>query len=177
MTRNLYCIIGPSGSGKTTLAEHLAKHGYREAKSYTTRACRGGDDVNSYKFVTEDFFMQMVSRGEMLEYVEYDGCYYGTHLLSLLSSDFIIIELEGARTLRRKYKERPIRVIGLNASTDALEARLSTRSDKSVERVAEDKVRFHNLSHHSDCYISGRTIEETVDIALDYIKRCEGEVT
>lgn len=60
ITKNLYLLIGPSGSGKTTLMAGLKKLGYSEAISYTTRPCRGPDDIGSYHFVSEKIFHYMV---------------------------------------------------------------------------------------------------------------------
>lgn len=174
MTNNLYCIVGPSGSGKSTLAASLAEKGFRETRSHTTRACRGGSDVNAYHFVSEGKFRQMIATGEMLEHVEYAGNYYGTSVQELMVSDFILVELGGVKNLKQHYKGRPIKVIGLNASTEELKSRLASRTDDSPNRVEDDKSRFHNLSAVCDCYISSRSAQDTLEIALDFILLSEG---
>lgn len=174
MTKNLYCIVGPSGSGKSTLAARLAANGYSEARSHTTRKCRGGDDIWSYNFVTDERFQAMICDGEMLEYVEYAGNYYGTTYTSLMVCDFILVELQGVKNFREKYSDRPIKVIGLDASPEELKRRLSERTDDSAARVEDDKHRFWNLQRQVDCYINGKSIDETVWAALNFIQLCEG---
>ena len=177
MTRNLYCIVGPSGSGKSTLAAGLAKQGYKETISHTTRPCRGGSDVNSYVFVTDKQLRAMVCDGVMLEYVEYAGHYYGTAMSALLTTDFILVDLPGVKNLRKKYNVRPIKVIGLTAGTAELQQRLSDRTDDSASRVEDDRQRFWHLREQADIVIEGKSIEETLQAALEFIKECEEGVS
>ena len=85
----LLCVSGPSGVGKGTVIRRLRelRPGLVHSISATTRPMRPGEvDGVSYHFVTRERFEQMISSGEVLEYDEYCGNYYGTPLTSLLDS-------------------------------------------------------------------------------------------
>jgi guanylate kinase len=77
----LIVLTGPSGVGKGTLLRSLLK---RHPELYlsvsaTTRQPRPGEiDGKHYYFVSRDKFEQMVTAGELLEWAEYAGNYYGT---------------------------------------------------------------------------------------------------
>ena len=77
----LLVVSGPSGAGKGTicqiLREQLPDLGY--SISVTTRQPRVGEvDVKSYFFKTVPEVQEMIAKGELLEYAEVYGNYYGT---------------------------------------------------------------------------------------------------
>jgi len=82
----LLCVSGPSGVGKGTVIRCLREQqpDLIHSISATTRAMRPGEsDGVSYHFVTRERFEQMIAAGEVLEYDEYCGNYYGTPLAPL----------------------------------------------------------------------------------------------
>ena len=82
MTNGLLLVFsGPSGVGKDTVLHELLRQNdsVRLSVSATTRSPRPGEiDGKDYFFVTREHFQEMIERGEMLEYAEYCGNYYGT---------------------------------------------------------------------------------------------------
>ena len=77
----LFVVSAPAGCGKDTILEQLFARtdtaGY--SVSATTRAPREGEvDGVHYHFKTREQFEQMIRGGEVLEYTEYCGNYYGT---------------------------------------------------------------------------------------------------
>ena len=77
----LIVISGFAGSGKGTITKELIKRydNYRVSVSATTRNPRPGEvDGKDYFFITRDKFEEMIAAGELLEYAEYVGNYYGT---------------------------------------------------------------------------------------------------
>ena len=79
--RYLLVVSGPSGAGKDTVVSRMMqKHPEIEISvSATTRAPRAGEtDGENYYFLTNEQFEEKIDRGEMLEYVNYCGKYYGT---------------------------------------------------------------------------------------------------
>ena len=82
MNKGLPIVISaPSGCGKDTILEQLYKKNSNltQSVSATTRAMREGEiDGVSYHFTTADAFEKMIANGEVLEYTQYCGNYYGT---------------------------------------------------------------------------------------------------
>ena len=76
----LFVVSAPSGTGKTTLCENLrATPDFIYSVSCTTRPPRPGEvDGVDYHFLSREDFQRKIDRGEMLEYAEVHGNYYGT---------------------------------------------------------------------------------------------------
>lgn len=75
-------LVGPSGAGKTTIATRLV-HDYPDrfipSVSATTRRPRAGERTGrEYHFVTRSGFEAMIASGELIEWAEVHGEYYGT---------------------------------------------------------------------------------------------------
>lgn len=79
MTRQvLITLTGPSCAGKTTLEERLIARGAARVISNTTRAPRAGEvDGVHYKFRDHHWFDRQRAIGGLVEYVEFNGNYYG----------------------------------------------------------------------------------------------------
>ena len=151
----LIVISGPSGCGKGTVLKELRDlNKYKFSISATTRAPRGGeiDGVDYYFMAKEDFF-EKISSGEMLEYAEYSGNYYGTprafveKLLSEGCDVILEIEVFGAMNIKEKFPDAI--TIFLTPPTFAeLEARLrarGTETEESIQRrldVAKKEMEF-----------------------------------
>jgi guanylate kinase len=148
MRANLYIVSAPSGSGKTTLLHNLLKT-FQDLKfsvSHTTRQPRAGErDGVDYFFTDRTKFLEMVDRGEFLEWAEYYGQLYGTsrafveqHLTS--GCDVILdIDVQGARQVKTRIEES-ISVFILPPSFAELERRLRSRrleSDEAIHRRLE----------------------------------------
>ena len=77
----LLCVSGPSGVGKGTVIHRLQQRqpDIIHSVSATTRPMREGEqDGVSYHFLSRDRFEDMIQNGDILEYDEYCGNYYGT---------------------------------------------------------------------------------------------------
>ena len=107
----LFVVSAPSGCGKDTLLRRVcALYGdVCVSVSATTRPMRAGEtEGEDYFFVSRERFAEMISNGELLEYAEYNGNYYGTvrsHVERLMAQGkhvILIIEVQGAALLRAK---------------------------------------------------------------------------
>ena len=81
----LIVLSGPSGVGKSTVISKLLseRKDIYFSVSFTTRKPREGEvDGVNYNFVSREEFERMIEDGELLEYAEYVGNYYGTSLRS-----------------------------------------------------------------------------------------------
>jgi guanylate kinase len=138
----LFVISGPSGTGKGTVMKHLLETGeYFYSVSATTRAPRPEDREGvTYYFVTRAQFEEKIASGEMLEYAEYSGNYYGTPKFAvekaLSEGKNVILEIEtkGALQVREKMPEAVLIFI-LPPDIATLRARLEGRGTESAEVI------------------------------------------
>ena len=138
----LVVVSGPAGSGKgTVLGELLRDGGYRFSVSATTRAPRAGEvDGVNYHFLTREEFERRIAAGEMLEYTEYCGNFYGTpkkeaeEVLASGKNLILEIEVEGARNVKARYPDAVL-ILLLPPSFATQEARLRGRGTETEEKI------------------------------------------
>jgi len=132
----LFVVSAPSGTGKTTLVEHLVKQmpALKMSRSYTSRSARGGECHGvDYNFVTRARFEEMVAGDEFLEWADVFGNLYGTRradteqLLADGQDVVLVIDVQGARQVRRRQSLPTISIFVLPPSFEVLEQRLRGR--------------------------------------------------
>ncbi len=138
----LFVVSGPSGTGKGTVMKHLLETGeYFYSVSATTRAPRGEDKEGvTYFFVTREQFEEKIAQGEMLEYAEYSGNYYGTPKFAvekaLSEGKNVILEIETKGALQvRKIMPEAVLIFILPPDIETLRARLTGRGTESAEVI------------------------------------------
>ena len=145
MNKGLPIVISaPSGCGKDTILEQLYKKNANltQSVSATTRAMREGEiDGVSYHFTTVEAFEKMIANGEVLEYTQYCGNYYGTlkseveRAKSLGKHLILEIEVDGATQIKRQYPEAVlVMVTPPNAAEQS--RRLHSRGRDTEESIA-----------------------------------------
>ena len=144
MKKGLLVIIsGPAGSGKGTVIKELMNGSdeFVYSVSATTRAPRSGDvEGETYYFVDRRGFEDMIARGDMLEYAEYVGNYYGTPRKpverALSEGKNVILEIEtvGALNVKSKMPEA-VAIMLLPPSGKALRERLVGRGTETAEII------------------------------------------
>ena len=155
----LVVVSGPAGSGKGTVNGMLTqKEGYVFSVSATTRAPRPGEvDGVNYHFISREEFEQRIERGEMLEYTEYCGNYYGTpeketvEALDAGKNVILEIEVEGAENVKRKFPEAVL-VLLLPPSYSVQEQRLRGRGTETEEKILERLARAKEEIYHATSY-------------------------
>lgn len=142
----LFVLSSPSGAGKTTLAKKLLEteeDALRMSVSTTTRPPRPGEvDGQDYWFVSQDKFAEMREAGELLEWAQVFGNYYGTPRAKVEAAvaegnDVLFdVDWQGARQLSESMADDVVRVFVLPPTAETLENRLKTRNQDSAEVVA-----------------------------------------
>lgn len=136
-------LSAPSGAGKTTIARALRD---RRADvvfsvSATTRAPRAGErDGVDYHFVAEDEFRRMIGAGELIEWAEVHGAFYGTPAANVRRAAergehlLLDIDVQGARQIRGAVPQA-VHVFILPPSGEVLVQRLVGRGTEDDARV------------------------------------------
>jgi guanylate kinase len=111
----LIVLSGPSGVGKGTVRKALFEESdidFQYSISMTTRHPRTGEvDGEDYFFVTREEFEERIENGDMLEYAEYVGNYYGTpksfidQTLAAGRDVLLEIDVQGALQVKEKMPE------------------------------------------------------------------------
>ena len=182
---NLFIVTGPSGAGKGTVLGRLlpSMEQLQYSVSATTRAPREGEeDGVNYYFLNRNDFLNMVDRGEFLEYAEYVGNFYGTpagpvdECLEKGVDVILEIEVQGALTVKSKRPEAKLVFIIPPTFAD-LELRLRSRGSESDEVIAkrlEKAKEEYSMANHSDYIVCNGEVEQAVEELRSIIKaaRC-----
>ena len=150
----LIVVSGFSGAGKGTIVKRIVSESdqYALSISMTTREPRPGEvDGKDYFFVTKERFEEAISNGELIEYANYVGNYYGTPRKYVderieEGKDVILeIEMQGAIQVKTRFPEAVlVFVTPPNAST--LKERLLKRGTETEEVVNKRMRRAYEES-------------------------------
>ena len=178
----LIVMSGCSGVGKSTvLGQVMARRDdLRFSVSATTRAPRPGEvDGESYYFVTKETFLDMIEKGEFLEYDAHMDNYYGTpkgQLEEKLQSSNVILDIEpnGAFAVRKAWPEAVLIFIA-PPSVAELEQRLRTRGDTSEAQI-ETRLARVNWEMEQSTQYDYVVINDQVDTCVDEILKIIAQV-
>ncbi|MBI2964648.1 MAG: guanylate kinase [Chloroflexi bacterium] len=141
----LVVVSGPSGVGKDTLLERLAQLNhdmkFHFVVTATTRRPREGEhDGVNHHFLDRNEFERMIAAGELLEYANVYGNYYGvprSQVRTALAEGkhvLLRVDVQGAERLRSVTPDA-VFVFVLPPSLETLEARLRARGKDSPESI------------------------------------------
>ena len=142
----LLVMSSPSGAGKTTLSRRLlaADPMITMSISVTTRAPRPGEvNGRDYHFITHEEFGRLRDRGDLLEYAEVFGNFYGTprrpvtEALQAGRDVLFDIDWQGTQQLGAAMQDDVVRIFILPPSAEELRERLIGRAQDSASTVAK----------------------------------------
>jgi guanylate kinase len=153
--RGLMLILSsPSGAGKTSLTRNLLQKpelGLTLSISVTTRPRRSSEvDGIHYSFITKKRFEAMRDGGELLEWAEVHGNFYGTPRepveRSLAQGRDVLfdIDYQGTQQLKAKAGEDVVTIFILPPSMQELKARLERRAEDAGEAIAKRLANARN---------------------------------
>ena len=174
MKRGVLVIVsGPSGVGKGTILKKVIEENknMKFAISATTRKPRlGEEEGKNYFFKTKEEFEKMIDRGELLEWVNYCGNFYGKpkkyieETLKLGYDVIVEVEVEGAKNIKKSYPDSLLIFI-VPPSFEDLEQRLrnrGTETDDVIEnRIKRAKEEIKKASSY-DYQIVNNDVDEAV---------------
>lgn len=170
---NIYIIAAASGTGKTSLVKVLVESldNIATSVSHTTRPIRSGErEKESYFYVSEQEFKNMIAQNEFLEYAKVFDYYYGTSKKwveqQLKNGNDVILEIDcqGAKQVKQQFPQS-ISIFILPPSKDELRRRLETRNQDDKAVIAKRLAATHEeIAHCFDFdYI---VINDKFDVAL-----------
>ena len=175
----LIVFSGPSGVGKGTVRQEIFStpdHKFEYSVSMTTRAQLPGEvDGKDYFFRSREEFEELIRNGQMLEYAEYVGNYYGTPLTYVNETldkgidVFLEIEVQGALQVKKKVPDA-VFIFLTPPDLNELQERLVGRGTDSEEVIAQRIERAREeiaLMSEYDYAI----VNDEVPLAAERVKR------
>ena len=175
----LIVFSGPSGVGKGTVRQEIFStpdHQFEYSVSMTTRPKRPGEvDGVDYFFRTREEFEDLIKKGQMLEYAEYVGNYYGTPLTYVNETldkgidVFLEIEVQGALQVKKTVPDG-VFIFLTPPDLDELKDRLVGRGTDSeevirqrIERAKEEIALMREYDY--------AVVNDEVPLAAERVKR------
>lgn len=137
-------LSGPSGVGKDTVLKKMKskKNLFHYVVTVTTRPRREEEkDGIDYHFLSQQGFQQMFNKGELLEWANVYGSYYGVpkkEVVQGLSQELDVmvkVDVQGAAALK-KVLPQAVFIFLLPPSMEELEKRLRQRHSESPDELA-----------------------------------------
>lgn len=174
----LIVLSGPSGVGKGTVRKAVfesEKNDFHYSVSMTTRPKRAGEvEGVDYYFRSREEFEAMIEAGEMLEYAEYVGNYYGTPLsyvnrtLDEGKDIFLEIEVQGAKQVKEKMPDG-VFIFLTPPDLDELKARIVNRGTDTLA-VVEERMRVAREEIELMALYDYAVVNDEVALAVARIK-------
>ena len=158
----LIVLSGPSGVGKDALLKKMKerKYPFHYVVTITSRPRRKGEmDGVDYRFVSQREFQRMIDDGELLEWANVYGNYYGvprgeiSQALSKGKDVIVKVDVQGAKTIKQILPQA-VFIFLRPPSMEELERRLRQRrseSDRDLAlrlRKAEEEMKSLSLFDH-----------------------------
>jgi guanylate kinase len=176
-------LSSPSGAGKTTLTRMLLQDRSLDLTlsiSVTTRPRRSSEvDGIHYRFIAQRQFEVMRDNGELLEWAEVHGNFYGTprepveRILAQGRDALFDIDYQGTQQVREKMSADAVTVFILPPSMKELRARLERRAEDSrdvIERRLENARKEITRWTQYDYVLVNDDIQATFDDLLAILR-------
>ncbi len=184
MAGKLIILSGPSGTGKSTISRkilEMEEFNLSFSISACSRKIREGEiEGKDYYFLTIDSFKSKIEDNEFLEWEEvYSNQYYGTlkieveRLKSMGKNVLFDVDVNGAMSIKRRYKEESVTIFIQPPSLDALEQRLRSRKSETEGTIAK-RLRKANMENtyakKFDHVIINENLDDAVKKAADIVR-------
>ena len=144
-------LVGKAASGKDHLKQRLQKKGFNIGVSHTTRLPRENEkDGVDYNFVSEIEFIEMIGQEKFIEYMEFNGWYYGQTEADFNGADVMIMSKDGIDMLPDQYRDQCL-VMYLDVDRMTRIERLNYRNDMNdtiMRRMNTDDEQFKEFKDY-----------------------------
>lgn len=176
----LIIISGPAGSGKGTIVSRVREmQPFDFSVSATTRKPRPNEvDGVHYYFIDKTEFEHKIENGEMLEYAQYIGNYYGTPkkpveaALNEGRNIILDIEVKGALQVKEKMPEA-VMIYILPPDYETLLSRIRGRGTETEEviqkRMNEARTEIETFPKY-DYIVINDTVEQAAADVLSILR-------
>lgn len=139
-------LVGPSASGKTEAAKLLiSKYNMKKLVTYTSRNMRLNEVQGvDYHFISVEDFEKKIKEDFFIEYVNYNGNYYGTSKEGLDSDKVVILEPTGLKHYLEVAKDL-VKICYLRCPKEIRYQRMVARGDSEEvinKRIDSDDIVF-----------------------------------
>lgn len=174
----IFTISAPSGTGKSTLCKAILKEipDLSFSVSYTTRPQRENEiDGVDYHFISHSEFQLMIDKGQLAEYEDVHGHFYGTLKTSLKDSMIkgnpLLLELDvkGAMAIKKLYPEQTVSIFVKPPNEDALRLRLENRGTDDKALIKKRLTRIHMELEYGKMF-DVSLINDDLDTAIKELK-------
>jgi guanylate kinase len=137
----IICLVAESAGGKTTLADAMAKFGYKQIDSYTTRSRRYPNE-GAHTYVTPAGFEDI--RNDLVAYTFFSGHEYGATRTQIRENHLYSIDPDGVEFLQKYFTRKDILVVYISATEETRKERLiKERGVEAAEkRIPHDRIKF-----------------------------------
>ena len=166
-------VSGPGGAGKGTVIKRLTEDRmFVLSVSMTTRLPRDSEaEGREYYFRSVEDFLKARDSGDLLEYTEFNGYYYGTPKTyverQIKAGKIVILEIDvpGAMQVKEKYGDSVL-VFIIPPDKNEMETRLRKRGSETDvtirERIAIADREISSVDKY-DYLVVNDTVESTID--------------
>jgi guanylate kinase len=193
MSSTIFVITGTSGAGKDSVIEKLREMGldFEQVVTTTTRKKREGEEQGKpYFFITENEFKELVSSGQMAEFAEVYGNFYGVtknEIARCVETGKPVIwriDVQGAISAKKQYPQNSKVIFIKTPDLQTLGNRLRSRGQNNEKditerlRVAEQEIAIARSNSVFDHIINNEEgkLEETAQKVSQIIKENHGQI-
>ncbi len=179
----LVIISGPSGVGKSTICRAVLermKNVYLSVSMTTRPKSPKETDGKDYFFVSKTDFKDRIAKGDLLEYAEVFGNYYGTPKSKVLEqlergrTVILEIDVQGARQVKMKYPDSELIFI-LPPTQKELAQRMNNRGrgeepQKAKLRLDQADDEIAAAWQHYDHMVINDVLDHAIDEVMQIIQ-------
>ena len=153
-------FVGKSAVGKNHFLDVFTTLGYKPAIGHTTRKPRDGErDGKDYHFVSKEEFVRLVNNSVFIQFMEFQGEYYGTTFQEFRDCDFFITSPTGLEYIPDNLRSK-ITIAEL----------VCEKTVTILRRQIRDASSNHTLRDENDDKLFENFDQKMKDLGYDHVK-------